>query len=264
LDQKLVAFNQQVNTGKPVTYLLDLTSGKIQPELIPQSNLSFVPRLWLDNTRLYMVGIVPNSDAPPQNIYILDTRKGANQSDSALQTVVSAPLPCTSFDSSVDATQLFVSTCTNAPASGAGPGLPTGPSTITVQPATGGAAQTIYTNTTQGVVTIRAIGKTTLLLLVENFTGDTSQNGLWKVNTDGTGLKRLTTDSNTSQSLCLYTQYTWSTVSRDGTMYALQAYDPKTTTSSTADGSLSGGAPNWFTGISDGTQLFIVGWTTMQ
>jgi hypothetical protein len=258
LDQKLAVFNQQIGVNTSVTYLLDLTSGRIQMELIAQSNLIFIPRLWLDNTHVYMVGLIPNSEASPQNISILDIQKGANQHDNDLQTVISGSPSCTAFDSSTDSTQLFVSTCANAPGN-----TPTGPSTITVQPATGGAMQTIYASSTQGVVTVRAISKTTLLLLVENHTGDTSQNGLWKVRTNGTGLTHLTTDTNNSQSLCPYTQYTWSNVSRDGTMYALQVYNPSNNFYSTGFSSLSGGSPNWFTGINDGTQLFLVGWTAM-
>lgn len=261
LDQKLVIFDQQIGLNKPVTYLLDLTTGRIQTELVPQSNLAFIPRLWLDNTHVYMVGFIPNSEASPQNIYLLDTAKGASQHERDLQTIASASSSCTAFDSSVDSTQLFVSTCANGASPGFG--IPTGPSTITGQSATGGPTQVIYTNSIQGVVTVRAISKTTLLLLVENQTGNVSQNGLWKVQTNGTGLTRLTIDSNNSQSLCSYTQYTWSNISRDGTMYALQAYDPNTNKYSTAFGSLSGGSPTWFTGISDGTQLYLLGWTHM-
>jgi hypothetical protein len=118
---------------------------------------------------------------------------------------------------------------------------------------------------------VRAINKTTLLFLVENnsFIGnaDTSQNGLWKVNTDGTGLTRLTSDgagvSGGPSNFCPFTQDPWSNVSRDGTLFALQHNSANGKTQSLLFGSLNGGTPTTFASISDGTQLSIVGWTTM-
>ncbi|MBV9228638.1 MAG: protein kinase, partial [Chloroflexi bacterium] len=160
-DQKMVIFD--VGPYKPTTYLLDMASGKLQAELVPQANLGFIPRTWLDDARVYMTGMVPNADAPPQNIYILDTRKGANQHDGDLQTVVTASLACTNFDSSYSGSQIFISTCTN---SNVGLGAPTGPSTITAQPATGGAAQQVYTNPVRAVTAVRAVAPTTLLLTI--------------------------------------------------------------------------------------------------
>lgn len=113
---------------------------------------------------------------------------------------------------------------------------------------------------------LRTVSTTTLLLLIENYSGDSSQNGLWKMNIDGTGLTRLTTDPGTQsrQSLCPFTQYVWSNVSRDGTLYALQEHDPKTNTYNMYYGSLSGGAPFQFAGINDGTELLLAGWTSLN
>ena len=65
--------------------------------------------------------------------------------------------------------------------------MPAGPTTITSEAVTGGPAQSI-TNLNHAVTMLRAVTPTTLLLLVENGSGDTSQNGLWEMNTDGTGL----------------------------------------------------------------------------
>jgi hypothetical protein len=110
---------------------------------------------------------------------------------------------------------------------------------------------------------LRAVNPTTLLLLIENHSGDTSQNGLWKMNVDGSGLTRLTTDMSNSQSLCPFTQYAWSNLSRDGTIYALQEYTQQTNEYKMEYGSLNGGAPTVFADISDGTQLLLVGWVNM-
>jgi hypothetical protein len=97
---------------------------------------------------------------------------------------------------------------------------------------------------------------------------DTSQNGLWKVSSSGSGLTRLTVEGKgQSTNLNQYTQFPWSNVSRDGSMYAFETTNSGSVTYpytfSLLYGSLSGGAPTTFASISDGTQLSIVGWTTM-
>lgn len=257
-DQKQAVFSVGNNVD-----LLNLTNGQVQTEVIPDAGKSYVPRTWLDNSHVYLVGIVPNSDAPPQNVYLLDIQKGHNQHSTDLQKIVNTTQGCTSFDTSYDSTLLYVATCTNGTATGAGPGASTGPSTIAVLPAAGGTTQPIYNNTNQGIALVRAISKTTLLFQVNNYSGDTTQNGLWKVNTDGSGSTHLSTDPNNTQSLCTFTQYAWSNVSRDGTLYALQSYDPKTNTYGLSYGSLNGGAPTEFASINDGTQLYLAGWTTL-
>ncbi len=251
-----------VGPSMPAVFLLNINSGQLQEEVQPSSAMSFVARTWLDNTHVYMVAIPSAGDAPAQNIYILDTQKGAQQLGSDLRQVVMAPLTCNSFDSSYDSTELIMSTCNKDVPGGSGLGPRTGPSTVTVQPATGGAQTTIYNNSTLAVTTVRSIARTTLLLLIENSGGDTSQNGLWKMNIDGSGLTRLTTDTNNLQSLCSFTQYAWSNVSPDGTMFALQTFDPKTNTYGMYYGSLAGGPLIQFADIS-GTQLSLVGWTNM-
>jgi serine/threonine protein kinase len=103
---------------------------------------------------------------------------------------------------------------------------------------------------------------TMLLLMIESYSGDTTHNGLWKMNIDGSGLTRLSTDSNHTQSLCLFTQYAWSNLSRDGKMYALQSLDPATATYNMYYGSLTDTTPTQFAGISN-TELHLAGWTSI-
>jgi eukaryotic-like serine/threonine-protein kinase len=88
------------------------------------------------------------------------------------------------------------------------------------------------------------------------------------IHTDGTGLTRLTTDSKDQVSnLNPDSQYPWSNVSRDGNLYAMEQQSlqpsghPGTVT--LFFGSLHGGTRTRFASMSDGTQLSIVGWTTM-
>jgi len=91
-------------------------------------------------------------------------------------------------------------------------------------------------------------------------------NGLWKVNTDGTHLIQLSTGgagvSGGPSILCQYSQYPWSNVSRDGSLFALQHNSSNGQTQSLLLGSMNGGMPTPFASIS-GTQLSIVGWTTV-
>ena len=121
------------------------------------------------------------------------------------------------------------------------------------------------------ITTVRSISQTTLLLLINNnglgTNVDSSQNGLWKVKTDGNGLTRLTTSgagvSGGPTLLCQFTQYPWSNVSRDGSMFAIQQNTANGQTQSLLFGSISGGTPTTFASISGETQLSIVGWTTI-
>jgi eukaryotic-like serine/threonine-protein kinase len=264
-DQRAIVFNAGPSAGTPTTYLLDVTTGNVQAELIPQSTLAYAPRTWLDNGHIYMTSFIPNSDVGAQGLYVLSIENGANQHDKDLQKIVPGPQPCGSFDSSYDSTQLLISACQLASPTQGGMEAPTGPTTITSEPALGGMSHNI-TTLPNAVTMLRAVTPTTLLLLVENSSGDTSQNGLWEMNTDGTGLTHLTTDKNGDQSLCPFSQYAWSNVSRDGSMYALQEMIPNANSSKDTYnmyyGLMSGGAPFPFAGIT-GTQLLLAGWTSL-
>ena len=261
-NQQSVVFDTGLNGQASTTMLLNIQSGDVQPELVPQGQFSYQPRTWLDATHVYLSSfpIQMRGTVLPQNLYLLDTQKGANQHDSDLQQVVARTQACGTFDTSYDSQNLYLSTCSS---NGNATTSFNGPSTITIQDAKGGSAKTIFTSQTLAVTMIRAVSPTILLLMVENTAGNTSQNGLWKINIDGTGLTRLTTDTLHAQSLCQFSQYAWSNVSFDNNFYALQSYDASRQTYGMFYGSLNGGAPTQFAGISDGTQLFLSGWTRL-
>jgi eukaryotic-like serine/threonine-protein kinase len=264
-DQRTIVFNVGSGVDLPTIYLLDVTTGNVQVELTPQATLAYAPRTWLDNTHVYLTSSIPNSDAGLRDLYVLDINKGPNQNDKNLQKIVPGLQPCGSFDSSYDSRQLLISTCQIASSAGGGLGVPTGPTTITSEAVTGGPARTILA-LRHAVTMLRAVTPTTLLLLVENASGDISQNGLWEMNTDGTGLMSLTNDTQNAQSLCQFSQYAWSNVSRDGSLYALQEIIPNAdankTTYNLYYGLMSGGSPYKFASIA-GTQLLLVGWTSL-
>jgi len=57
----------------------------------------------------------------------------------------------------------------------------------------------VFVNQAQAFIAVRAVTATTLLFTVGNFTGDTSQNGVWKVGTDGSSPLRLTPSGELNQ-----------------------------------------------------------------
>jgi len=255
-DQKLIVFSTNANGTQNVN-VLDATTGAVQADLSVPDTSGVIVRTWLDTKRIYITNT--QIDQPPNIIYLLDTSKGANQQLSNLPVVFNGNF--SDFDSSYNGTQLFISSCA------CGQGGNTGPSSITVQPALGGQSQTLYSTPTYAVTSVRAVTPTVLLFVIYNYViigkTDTTHNGLWKMNTDGSGLTRLTTDpAGQASGLNSASQFPWSNVSRDNSMYGLQTTGNQT--QALLAGPLSGGTPTTFASFNgSGTSLSIVGWTTM-
>jgi hypothetical protein len=265
-NQQLIAFVSNLSSD---IFLLNVQSGSLQRVFHPKtlgSNGIEGYRLenWLDATRLYM--LTQPLDQPADTLSILDTTKGSDQDSNNLRQVYHSKAGfCWDNDSSHDGTALFTSQCTGGdPRSG----MTQGPSTITVEPATGGSPHTIYRSSTLAITSIRPITNNTLFYRVGNTSGDTSKNGLWKINTDGTGNTFLTPINaggpNSSLGSNQFTRYPWSNFSRDNSMYALERVTAQkgNVTDTLFFGSLNGGSPTTFAAIS-GTVLALVGWTTM-
>jgi len=277
-DQKLVMFSAVTITGRSVPFLLTLSTGAVQRELLlPDTGFGFEARTWVDNTRVYLVSL-PAGPGGAENLYILDTKQGAQQQVSNLTLVGqgSQPQSCWDFDSDYEATRLVTSSCTvSFPPGSTDRGIQQGPSSITIQSITGGSAHTTFTTPTLAITQVRLLGykSSKLLLLMENqnfgasISVDTSQNGLWKMNTDGSGLTRLTTEgANTTSNFNQFTQYPWSNVSVDGSLYALQVTDiqSKNPITNLVFGSLDGGPTTTFAfaNVNAGT-VEVAGWTMM-
>jgi len=264
-------------------YMLNMASGQVQPEIVQTNSASmgFQARTWLDNTRVYLVGVPnPATPIPVRSLYILDTQRGPNQPISNLLQIIrpSQPQYCWDFDSDYKTTKLVTSQCTVTFPAGANPdrGIQHDPSSINTQAITGGSSQNIYSSQNLAVAQVRLLGhsSTSLLLTIENHSYgspinvDSSQNGLWKINTDGSGLKRLTTvDGNHESNLNLFSQYPWSNVSLDGALYSIQVTDISSKTNPVTMlyyGSLGGGNPTSFAfaNLTAGT-VAVAGWTTM-
>ncbi|HLQ10730.1 MAG TPA: protein kinase [Ktedonobacteraceae bacterium] len=266
VDQKLIVFDVSPNTGGAIIYLLVVASGLLQTELTPPaSGLAYLPRTWLDNTRVLMVGYVPNSDAPAQNIYILDTTLGPNQQSSNLQQFAAVATFCWNFDSSFDGKTIFFNQCT--------PGNPEGSSTVAAQSTVGGApASQVFSSSTLAISAVRVFDKTDAFLLATTsnsalgVSGDHSKDGLYKIATDGSNnvIPLVLASNGLTPALNAYSQYYWSNVSRDQSLYALEEYGTSgsNATYTILYGSMNGGASTTIASIG-GTELEVAGWTTM-
>jgi hypothetical protein len=233
-------------------YLLDMVTGKLIKEL---GTVNAFPSIWLDNSRVYLIDPLVHMTPVPHHISLWDIGKSAQEQQ--MHPIATVNL-CGDFDVSPDRTQLLLSQCSEQLA-----GESTGPSTITSQPAAGGSPHVIYSNPTLAISTIRMISNTTLLLIVNNNIGDRSQNGLWKINNDGSNRTLLESTSSLS-SLNLSRE----PVSRDGSLYSCvkRDFEPSGALVSTSlvFGSLNGGGLTTFATLGpDQGSLVLVGWTTI-
>ena len=265
-NQHLLAFYNVVNE-QGVVYLLDMKTGRIQTELSTPPGAGLGLRTWLDATHLYLTNAA--QDTLYFYVYLLDTSKGAHQHLGDLLTVLFRQYG--DFDSSYDGSQILISY------GGCPQGFCTGPSSITVRTITGGPERTIYSSQVYDVIAVRVIDQASLLFIIgntydSNGRADSSHNGLWKINIDGSGLTRLIPISTKQFSFLNYdSQQLWSNVSRDESMYVLQVNSFRDTptaiieTDSLIVGSLHGNgrASKVFASTSDGSQLVMAGWTVM-
>jgi hypothetical protein len=262
-DQKSVLTSTDDNTSTSTVTLLSLATGKLTTELkITDKNYAYSVMTWLDYTRAYVMRSGRFGPAPPIVLSILDTAKYSNPNGSSLKKVLEHPVRFSylSLDSSYNAKQLFVSYCSMV---GANQPFDT---TISVGPATGGTQKTIYHQAPSICVQqLRAVAPQTLLMTVESVNTHTNvhNNQLWKMKPDGTGRTVLfdLPKNNTAYSMNVFTQFPWSNVSRDGSMYSLQTSSQSNTLQTLVFGSTKGGKPTQFASTYRGS-VDIAGWTT--
>lgn len=264
LDDKTVIFSQGSVSGGPASstlQVMDISQGIVQQELVkPATMMGFFAVTWLDQTHVYLVS--SDRNGYPQALFLLDTTKGSQQNVTQL-TQIRSPAPVGtswSFDTSIDGSKIYTAQCQHPDL-----GTDEGPSTISVQPATGGQSQTIHSDQMLAITTVRIMTRSLLAYVVHNQNStDTAENGLWMMNTDGTRPTRLTTSLITL--LNPDTQYSWSNFSRDGSMYAVGMNDGQR--HALIFGSLTGSGPQTTLeseadGLSPGKTYSMVGWTTL-
>lgn len=241
-DSQHVAFAVSAPNGRVATIqVLDLTTA--QQEVFTASN--YRPYAWLDKTRLYIIQPQGNLLTSPQHLSLLDTSQGNTQQLVRFMPIASANALCGAFENSTDGTHLFTSSCTSVDGNGCRGPATQGPSTLSVGPAAGGSARTIYHSQDQAIMALHPVSSQTLLMYIENTSGNLSQNGLWKINADGSGLTRLTTVVGRQCDDLGYPVLYPQIISGDQ-YYALRMVDSTSLNESLLVGSLNGGAPITF------------------
>lgn len=240
-DQKQIIFSQSASPSSLQSiYLLQVSNGNVQRELTTRvTDPQFLPRTWLDNRRVFI------TDISGSNVRLLDTSKGPDQNYTSMQSIIGPHDFILDFDSSYDASTLFISSYFHQ-----GPTNQCLISSNGINSNTGLKSMKCATLPVNG---LRVIDKSSsrLLLTVNDGNFKNPKNGLWKINTDGTDLIQLTNfHYGFSDTLCPFTQYTWSNFSRDGSFY----------TDYTSFGSLNGGPLTLYT---TNFNIRLVGWTTM-
>lgn len=258
-DTKYLAFDEfpisSLNNQNLV--VVDLTTGTLHVAATANSDASgfYEPIKWQDNTSLYVsysrVGVDYTRNR--RQVYLLpDVTQSSSLQQITIPTIAGASNDmCKDIDFSPDTTQLLVSDCTATINQDI---IYSGPSTIETIPLAGGTPHIIYTSQSP-IIFARFITNTTIWFsLNDGLNG--SQNSMWKINSDGSGLTRLTTQSVRFE---LHGYSSTMHVSHDNSWFAFvnSAYfGPSTLIFGSMDGSSS------HTISVDGDNDALVGWTT--
>lgn len=259
-DEKTILISTDMGGTSTITQL-DVATGKLRTQLkISDQLYAYTALTWLDTKLAYVLRAGRQGPPPPDVLYLLDTTKSNNPNGSDLQKVLEHPVRfgLLSLDSSYDAKKLFVDFCFMQT------GLDT---TITVQPAKGGTAQTIYHQPSNVCVqTLRSVTPPTLLMLVETIDNKGAHHiEEWTMKPDGTNrtvLFDIAKANSTTYNMNVFTQFPWSNLSRDNSMYAFQTFNQAAQFQSMYIAPLKGGAPFLFSYTTRGS-IDLVGWTTM-
>lgn len=223
-DHTTVIFSQEEVSGPCNLYLYSLATGKIKPELVhspAEKSAIYEAYSWVDSTHVYVVGLFDTPE--PDSLYLLDTAKGLYQQPDDLQEIFPPWQYCWDFDSDYNATTMITSQCTATfPKSNLASEVDQGPSTISVQSIAGKGRHIIYGSKTAVVREVRMLGYSSKTLLL------TTQDGLWKMNTDGSNMVQLMViGEGVEGNLNRFSRYPWANVSPDGKMFAFQVTNPQ-------------------------------------
>lgn len=234
-------YDQQRGVYVNTVDVLDLTSGKMRTVL----SGDYSPSTWLDDHRL----IVETSIRNTTNYYLFDTNNGSQQKVTNLPHIASLTIPdspteghiAVSSDRSLVFISSFAQRDTHTP--GCQGTAAQGPGTLKAYMINGGSTHTIYSDQNHAIMIIQPVDAHTLLIYIENNVGDVSQNGLWKLKSDGTGLTRL---MSANDPRCRDTGYwAWAPqIAHNDQSYALLQTDfNHNENQSIVVGNLSGGTP---------------------
>jgi hypothetical protein len=242
IDQKHVVFTLMAGTSTMYEFSIS-QGGDVLP--LVWGDISIMT--WLDTTHLY---IIDSTLVHQQNgllkLDLIDTTKFRQQLQN-IPTIITSATSDASFDTSLDGTKLYQSQNVNSVG------------TIRVLPAYGGSPTTLYNDTAGAIQQVRVVSSSAMLVILSSAT--LGHTGLYKMNLDGTGLTALFGKNVVLNSS---SQYTWSNVSRDGTLYAVKTSELGSTAQTLTVGALDNTlSPSTYV-QNDGTgEIEVVGWTTM-
>ncbi len=263
IDQKSLLFSVDTNNHESTVYDLNMGSGKVQEvyqdTVDPLYTTSIVT--WLDNSDAYLLTQGRTQPAPPATIRLLNVAEAlTNASYQPTQVFQGGGRQHElSVDTSFDGATLYTDDCLLA-------GSPYKTTVMAQSSHAGGVSQTLYQPPASLCVdAIRVISNNAMLMLVtdQNVSSSVIQHEVWTMNLNGTAQHGLVTLP-TNDSLYQFnpnSQYVWSNVSRDGSMYALQQ-ETNNNTENLVFGPVNGGNVTTLASSSANT-LMQVGWTTM-
>jgi len=272
VDEKSILLSYAVEddpVGKATSMItvLNVSTGTLKPVLLDQGDDLYTYSLvtWLDTTHAYIIKQGISGPTPPATVLLMNTAT-ATVAHPGLVNILTTVTRFSNYslDSSYGGTQLYSSYCLQA----ASPFN----TTIQVGPAMGGVRHTIFQEQPADCVQVlRAIKPKILLLLVVVSNATTSSTQIWTMSLPSGSLQVLTSltsslpeASKQSYDVNETSQFPWSNVSRDGSMYALQEIDSSAQTQSIVIASLKGGRPTTIATTNPGSSsVSLAGWTTM-
>jgi serine/threonine protein kinase len=237
-------FSESEDNGLVVVTTLVMLNIK-KGDLVSQSidGQSYRSMRWLNDEDIYLLDEGdPHQSSTGTKYSLINLTINPTSPTTFSLSDVGTPIAVSSgspFDISSDLKTIFISQYKGHYNPSGGGGGASGPSTVSrVQQTSGGGwsnAVSVFKSDTLAVVDVRAITSSVLLLKVGNQGQYSDQNGIWKINTDGTGLLRLTTKE---------TDVITFSASQDGTMYMFETGDRQAVGNETLFiGSTSGGQP---------------------
>jgi hypothetical protein len=254
-NQQLAVFEEPPPFGGPpgpIVRLLNLGAGSVQTIAQSGEHVAIQLDAWLGNTQVYYTIAAPPMTFLYNNVYALNVTEPVGKN-----TTEVAPIVGNLWDMDVtpDSRTLILSQC------GAERGQQTmllPPSLITAQPAQGGTLRPIYVSHVHTVVQTRLSNQAILFVIEDSAYFVGPQDGLWKLNFDGTGLTRLLP----GHIVLAATRTPRANVSRNGTLYAAinNVGQGASVSTEVYVGLLNGGIPKRFIATND--TIAIAGWTT--
>ena len=251
-DQQTIVFRIPDPTHAPVAPIirsLHVTSGQLQTILVPKEHTGYIPRAWSGNSQVYLQGYSTDADSSPQDVYLLDIHSGTTKRVASIHGYGCDLCP------TANGKDLLLSQSGYVPQNDE----PLPPGIISMQES--GHVHVIFASHTASVSQVRAASAKMLLFVQGGRFASGDQDGLWRINSDGSKPTLLTKEGK----LLSDEHAPWSSVSRDGRLYAVIGYTYTPAQSILLThilyGSLSGGPTTQAATAQTGESSEIVGWT---